>query len=39
MMSGWKAKGGSGFLEGWLVKGDSVVTANVFGASSSHIKR
>ncbi len=28
VMSGWKAKSGSQYLSGWLVKGDEVVKAN-----------
>ena len=37
VMSGWRAKAGSAFLSGWLVRGDQVVKASVYGATSSHI--
>lgn len=39
VMSGWKAKSGSQYLSGWLVKGDEVVKANTLGPSSAHIHR
>lgn len=39
VMSGWKAKAGSAYLSGWLVKGDQVVKASTFGPSTAHIKR
>jgi murein DD-endopeptidase MepM/ murein hydrolase activator NlpD len=37
VMSGWRAKAGSAYLSGWLVRGDQVVKASIVGASSSHI--
>lgn len=37
VMSGWRAKAGSAFLSGWLVRGDQVVKASIVGATSSHI--
>ncbi len=37
VMSGWRAKAGSAYLSGWLVRGDQVVKASVVGATSSHI--
>ena len=37
VLSGWRAKAGSAFLSGWLVRGDQVVRASVVGATSSHI--
>lgn len=39
VMSGWKAKAGSIYLSGWLVRADEVVKASIYGAGSSHIYR
>ncbi|MDD2522977.1 MAG: M23 family metallopeptidase [Anaerolineaceae bacterium] len=39
VMSGWKSKASSDFLEGWLVRGEEVRTASIFGAPISHISR
>lgn len=39
VMSGWKAKAGSAFLSGWLVREDEVVKASIYGTSGSHICR
>ena len=37
VLSGWRAKAGSAYLSGWLVRGDQVIKASVVGATSSHI--
>lgn len=39
VMSGWKTKSGSEFLQGWLVKGEEVRQASIFGVVASHISR
>ena len=39
VMSGWKTKAGSDFLAGWLVRGEEVIKASVYGAPVSHISR
>lgn len=39
VMSGWTAKNSSIEFDGWLIKGDQVVTANMSGAACSHIRR
>ncbi len=38
-LQGWEAKAGKLDYKGWLVRGDQVVTANLFGAQESHISR
>ena len=39
VMSGWKTKSGSEFLQGWLVKGEEVRQASIYGIVASHISR
>ncbi len=39
VMSGWKAKAGSEALSGWLVSGEEVKTASIYGTPVSHISR
>jgi murein DD-endopeptidase MepM/ murein hydrolase activator NlpD len=39
VMSGWKAKASSNFLDGWLVRGEEVKTASIYGSPVSHISR
>ena len=39
VMSGWKTKSSSGYLAGWLVKGEEVKTASIYGIPVSHISR
>jgi murein DD-endopeptidase MepM/ murein hydrolase activator NlpD len=39
VMSGWKAKASSHFLDGWLVKVEEVKTASISGSPVSHISR
>ncbi len=39
VMSGWKAKASSENLEGWLVRGEEVKTASIYGTPVSHISR
>jgi isocitrate lyase len=39
VMSGWKAKAGSIYLSGWLVRADEVIKASIYGAGASHIYR
>jgi len=39
VMSGWKAKASSNYLDGWLVRGEEVKTASIYGSPVSHISR
>ena len=39
VMSGWKTKSGSEYLQGWLVKGEEVRQASIYGIVASHISR
>ncbi len=39
VMSGWKAKAGSESLSGWLVRGEEVKRASIYGSPVSHISR
>ena len=39
VMSGWKTKASSESLAGWLVRGEEVTTASIFGSPVSHISR
>ncbi|MDY0126369.1 MAG: M23 family metallopeptidase, partial [Anaerolineaceae bacterium] len=39
VMSGWKAKAGSEALSGWLVRGEEVKRASIYGSPVSHISR
>ena len=39
VMSGWKTKASSESLAGWLVKGEEVITASIYGSPVSHISR
>lgn len=39
VMSGWKAKASSNYLDGWLVRGEEVKTASIYGSPVSHINR
>lgn len=39
VMSGWKAKGGSEYLAGWLVRGEEVKQSSIYGTPISHISR
>lgn len=39
VLDGWKAKAGNSIYQGWLVRGEQIVRANVYGTSSSHVSR
>ena len=38
-LDGWKAKAGNDIYQGWLIRGDQIVRANIYGTSSSHVSR
>ena len=38
-LQGWEARAGRFDYKGWLVRGDQVITANLFGAQEAHISR
>ncbi|MGB4595762.1 MAG: hypothetical protein WBI14_07625 [Anaerolineaceae bacterium] len=39
VLNGWKAKAGSNVYQGWLIRGDQIVRANLYGTTSSHVSR
>lgn len=38
-LDGWKAKAGINIYQGWLIQGDQIVRANLYGTTSSHVSR
>jgi LasA protease len=39
VLDGWKAKAGIDIYQGWLIRGDQIVRANLYGTLSSHVGR
>lgn len=38
-LEGWKAKAGNNIYQGWLIRGEEIIRANLYGTTASHVSR